>query len=408
MSRKQRKQHRRGHEGAELRDTPAPYRVWGEEPDPQAVAQMENAVRLPVAVKGALMPDAHKGYGLPIGGVLATDDAVIPYAVGMDIACRMKLTVIDWPPATLQARYDELTEAIVQETAFGTGAGFRQRRQHAVMDADWSVSPVTAAYKDRAWYQLGSSGSGNHFVEFGELTLDRPDLSLAPGRYTALLSHSGSRHVGLQVATHYSDVARDRHPDLPRPLQDLAWLDMRSHAGQEYWHAMQLMGRYAAANHELIHRHLLSHLGAEAIAEVENHHNFAWQEEHDGRPVVIHRKGATPAGNEAVGVIPGSMATPGYVVRGLGNPDSLESAAHGAGRCMSRTEAKRRFSWRDVDDLLAQRGVTLLSAGLDEIPHAYKDIDRVMAAQSDLVRIIARFDPRLVKMAPGKGSHRRR
>ncbi len=408
MSRKQRKQHRRGDEGAELRDTPVPYRVWGEEPDPQAVAQMENAVRLPVAVKGALMPDAHKGYGLPIGGVLATDDAVIPYAVGMDIACRMKLTVIDWPTATLQARCDELTEAIEQETAFGTGAGFRRRRQHAVMDADWSVSPVTVAYKDRAWYQLGSSGSGNHFVEFGELTLDRPDLSLAPGRYTALLSHSGSRNVGLQVATHYSRVARDRHPDLPRPLQDLAWLDMRSHAGQEYWHAMQLMGRYAAANHELIHRHLLSHLGAEAIAEVENHHNFAWQEEHDGRRVVIHRKGATPAGNEAVGVIPGSMATPGYVVRGLGNPDSLESAAHGAGRCMSRTEAQRRFSWRDVDDLLAQHGVTLLSAGLDEIPHAYKDIDRVMAAQSDLVRIIARFDPRLVKMAPGKGSHRRR
>jgi len=408
MSRKQRKQLRRDQECAVLRETPVPYRVWGEETDPEAVAQMENAARLPVALRGALMPDAHLGYGLPIGGVLATDDAVIPYAVGVDIACRMKLSVLDWPTETLQARRDELIEAIEQETAFGTGAGFRRRRQHAVMAADWSASPVTQAHKERAWYQLGSSGSGNHFVEFGELTLDRPDLALAPGRYTALLSHSGSRNVGLQVATYYSRVARDRHPELPRSLQHLAWLDLRSHAGQEYWYAMQLMGRYAAANHELIHRHLLSRLGAEAIAEVENHHNFAWQEEHDGRRVVIHRKGATPAGSDAVGVIPGSMATPGYVVRGLGHADSLDSAAHGAGRCMSRTEAQRRFCWRDVDDLLAQRGVTLLSAGLDEIPHAYKDIDRVMAAQSDLVRIIARFDPRLVKMAPGRHRHRRR
>ena len=390
-------------DGAGPRRLPAaPYRSWGQGLDPQAIGQMENAVRLPVAIKGALMPDAHQGYGLPIGGVLATLDAVIPYAVGLDIACRMKMTVLDWPVATLQTRREELIGALEGETAFGIGAAFARPRQHGVMDEDWGVSPVTAAHKDNAWRQLGSSGSGNHFVEFGELRLPGPDLGLDSGRYLALLSHSGSRNVGLQVANHYSRLARESRAALPRELQNLAWLDLSSQAGREYWLAMELMGRYAAANHELIHQHLLARLGAEAIAGVENHHNFAWREEHGGQALIVHRKGATPAARDVLGVIPGSMATPGYVVRGLGHPDSLNSAAHGAGRAMSRTQALRRFCWRDLDELLTRRDVTLLSAGLDESPQAYKDIDQVMAAQADLVRSVARFDPRLVKMAAGK------
>ncbi|MFO7655328.1 MAG: RtcB family protein [Candidatus Krumholzibacteriia bacterium] len=390
------------------RDSPVPYRTWGTELDPAAVQQMDNAVRLPIAVAGALMPDAHVGYGLPIGGVLATEGAVIPYAVGMDIACRMKLTVLDWPATTLQQRPEALVDAIETETAFGTGAAFARPRHHDVLDDDWSVSPVTAREKDNARRQLGSSGSGNHFVEFGELVLDAPELGLQPGRYLALLSHSGSRNPGLQVATHYSRLARERHPELPREMQHLAWLDLDTEPGREYWLAMQLMGRYAAANHELIHRHLLTRLGAQGIAGVENHHNFAWEEEHDGRQVVVHRKGATPAGRGVLGVIPGSMAHPGFVVRGLGHPDSLDSAAHGAGRAMSRGEAMKRFSWSDVEPMLKQRGVTLLSAGLDEVPLAYKDIEQVMAAQRDLVQVVARFEPRLVKMAPGKRGWRRR
>ena len=180
----------------------------------------------------------------------------------------------------------------------------------------------------------------------------------------------------------------------------LAWLDLDSENGREYWQAMQLMGRYAAANHELIHRQVVRHLGAAVLAGVENHHNFAWIERHGGQEVVVHRKGATPAGDGDLGVIPGSMASPAYVVRGRGNPESLRSAAHGAGRRMSRTEARRRFSRRELDALLAEKGVRLISAGLDEVPMAYKDIDAVMAAQRDLVAVIARFDPRLVKMAP--------
>lgn len=388
----------------EPRESPAPHRIWGQDLDAAAIRQLENACALPVSVAGALMPDAHVGYGLPIGGVLATDNAVIPYAVGVDIACRMKMSVLDLPLRALddQAR---LRQAIERETRFGVGATFKQRRRHAVMDEDWTVSPVTAAMKDRAWSQLGTSGSGNHFVEFGRLVVFDPDIGLAPGEYVALLSHSGSRGAGAQVAQHYSRLAQKQHPELPRELAHLAWLDLSTEPGQEYWAAMELMGKYAAANHALIHRHVAGALGAGVLLDVENHHNFAWREHHtlpDGSEVdvIVHRKGATPAGDGVLGIIPGSMAAPGYIVRGRGSDASLHSAAHGAGRRMSRTEAKRTFNWKDVQQYLRDRKVTLISAGLDEVPMAYKDIDEVMHAQRDLVDVVARFEPRLVKMAP--------
>ena len=262
------------------RQIDAPYRIWGENLEATAVQQMTNACKLPVAVSGALMPDAHVGYGLPIGGVLATHDAVIPYAVGVDIACRMKMTVLDLPLATLTNDQRQLTKAIEGETRFGIGATFRTPREHGVMDADWRVSDVTAGLKDRAWAQLGTSGSGNHFVEFGELTVTDGTVGLPPGKYLALLSHSGSRGAGAQIAQHYSRLARDRHPELPKELSHLAWLDLASDAGQEYWAAMELMGRYAAANHELIHRHIARALGVDVRLDIENHHNFAWRERH--------------------------------------------------------------------------------------------------------------------------------
>jgi tRNA-splicing ligase RtcB (3'-phosphate/5'-hydroxy nucleic acid ligase) len=384
----------------------APYRIWGEDLEPEAVRQLENACQLPIAVSGALMPDAHVGYGLPIGGVLATRHAVIPYAVGVDIACRMKMTVLDLPLTALDDDRQRLRQAIERETRFGMGATFHAPRQHDVLDADWRVSPVAAKLKDRARAQLGTSGSGNHFVEFGHLTVTDAGVGLGRGNYLALLSHSGSRGTGAQIAQHYSRVARERHPELPKELAHLAWLDLDSEPGQEYWAAMELMGRYAAANHELIHRHIARALGADVLLDVENHHNFAWRERHrlpggTDADVIVHRKGATPAGAGVIGIIPGSMATPGYIVRGKGVAASLNSAAHGAGRRMSRTKAKQMFSWHDAQKFLRDRGVTLMSAGLDEVPMAYKDIDAVMSAQSDLVEPLARFEPRLVKMAPG-------
>ena len=346
------------------------------------------------------MPDAHIGYGLPIGGVLATRGAVIPYAVGVDIACRMKMTVIDLPVKALEGQTDRLKNALHRETQFGIGAKFKRRRQHDVLDEDWSVTEVTRQLKDKAWSQLGTSGSGNHFVEFGTLEVEKSECGLEPGTYLALLSHSGSRGSGATVAGHYSRLAMDLHPELPKELVHLAWLDLDSEPGEEYWHAMELMGKYAAANHACIHAAIVKNLGVKVLLDLENHHNFAWKEQHDGEELIVHRKGATPAGEGVLGIIPGSMASPGYIVRGKGNRDSLNSAAHGAGRRMSRKKAKESFTWSEAKKLLAERGVTLLSAGLDEVPMAYKDIDEVMAAQSDLVETLARFDPKLVRMAP--------
>ena len=393
----------------------APWTMWGEGIEADAVKQMRNAAALPVALAGALMPDAHVGYGLPIGGVLATDNAVIPYAVGVDIACRMRLSILDFPATDLVARSERLINALRRETLFGMGAAFNRRHEHEVLDRDWGCSPITARNKDKAWSQLGTSGTGNHFVEFGECTLVAPALGLEAGVYLALLSHSGSRGTGAAVADHYSKLAMSLRPDMPQESRHLAWLGLDTQEGREYWDAMSLMGEYAAANHAVIHRMILRNLGAQAIATVENHHNFAWIERHviNGveREVVVHRKGATPAAEGALGVIPGSMATPGFVVRGRCSPGtpaergagaatSLASASHGAGRAMSRTKARASFAWPDVKAFLAERGVTLLSAGLDEVPFAYKDIHQVMACQSDLVDVIARFDPRIVRMAP--------
>lgn len=393
----------RGSETFRERREPAPFRQWGRDLEPQSVAQMKNACRLPISLRGALMADAHLGYGLPIGGVLATRNAVIPYAVGVDIACRVKLSVLDLPPAALERDADRLERAIREETRFGVGSEFKSPRQHDVMDRDWTASPVTQRLKDKAWRQLGTSGSGNHFVELGVFTLEKsgePRLGLEPGEYLAILSHSGSRGTGAAVASHYSKLAMKRHPELPRELRHLAWLELDSEEGEEYWRAMQLMGHYAAANHACIHRHLVSNLGASVLLDIENHHNFAWKERHDGEETIVHRKGATPASEGALGIIPGSMVHPAYLVEGLGSEESLQSASHGAGRVMSRKQAKRTFGWEDARRVLDEYGVKLISAGLDELPMVYKDIDAVMEAQRDLVRKLARFQPKLVKMSP--------
>jgi tRNA-splicing ligase RtcB len=383
----------------QLRAEPAPWTAWGQDLDPRAVEQMRQGCSLPVAVSGALMPDAHVGYGLPIGGVLAVADAVIPYGVGMDIACRMRLSVFAVPPDLVETQAEVLSEALEVETCFGVGGQFQKRKDHPVMHEDWSFSSVTAKMKDTAWGQLGTSGSGNHFVEWGVLDAPANLNRLETGTYLALLSHSGSRGAGGEVAKHYSALAKRLRPELPRELGHLAWLDLDSDPGREYWAAMELMGRYSAANHALIHAGVVRHLGLSPVWSVENHHNFAWIETHGGCTVVVHRKGATPAGLGVLGVIPGTMVDPAFVAEGLGNPLSLCSAAHGAGRAMSRQEALKRFRRSDLDHALRAHGVRLLSAGLDEAPMAYKDIRAVMAAQSDLVRVRATFTPRIVKMA---------
>lgn len=389
---------------------PVDFREWGEEIDENSRDQMRNACRLPVATAGALMPDAHLGYGLPIGGVLACENAVVPYAVGVDIACRMRLTITDLPVATLEENNkqscESLDAALQKGTRFGTGKAWKVPHDHQVMDEDWTITRVTREVRDKAWKQLGTSGSGNHFAEWGIVELPEDSLDLTAGKYVALLSHSGSRGAGAAVCNTYTQIARKSVPAAYRndkQLRHLAWLSLDSDDGQSYWAAMNLMGRYAAANHEVIHRNVVHLAGAEAIATVENHHNFAWKEQHGDRELVVHRKGATPAHAGVLGVIPGNMADAAFIVRGRGVAESLHSASHGAGRCMSRKAAKSKFNWRPWQEHLREKNVRLLAGGLDEVPGAYKNIHDVMRAQSDLVDVVGTFQPRIVMMC-GDGS----
>jgi tRNA-splicing ligase RtcB len=393
-----------------LRDSPIQYPIWGRENiDEGSIAQMDNAMRLPVSVAGALMPDAHVGYGLPIGGVLATEGAVIPYAVGVDIACRMRLSLYPVSPHLLGQKKNMFEEALLEQTAFGMGAQWKGSRQadHEVLDDPaWSANSLLLSLKDNAYRQLGTSGTGNHFVEWGSFELYEPLHGLKPGSYLALLSHSGSRSVGFKIADRYSKMAMEKHPDLDKAVRHLAWLTLDSEEGQEYWLSMELAGRFASANHFVIHQRVARAVGLREAAVVENHHNFAWPEKlPDGRDVIVHRKGATPAGAGVLGVIPGSMGDAGYVVRGRGVGESLESASHGAGRRMSRKVAIKSISRLERDDYLRQRGVTLLGGGLDESPQAYKPIEAIIAAQQDLVDVIGKFMPRIVRMADEAGEY---
>jgi tRNA-splicing ligase RtcB (3'-phosphate/5'-hydroxy nucleic acid ligase) len=213
-----------------------------------------------------------------------------------------------------------------------------------------------------------------------------------------VLSHSGSRGLGANIAGYYTKVAMDVCK-LPQEAKHLAWLDLNTEAGQEYWLAMNLAGDYASACHHQIHERMAIALRETPLAMIENHHNFAWKEKDEtGNEVIVHRKGATPAGKGVLGIIPGSMATPGFIVRGKGLSASINSASHGAGRLMSRTRAKETISPVSVHDFLKQAGVELIGSGLDEAPMAYKNIHQVMESQKDLVEVLGTFMPKIVRM----------
>ncbi len=349
------------------------------------------------------MPDAHQGYGLPIGGVLATRNAIIPYGVGVDIGCRMALTVFDIPDTHLLKNEAKYKRELIAHTKFGAGAGFhgQYKADHAVLDRnEFNIAPFIRALHDKAYSQLGSSGGGNHFVEWGIIEFAQRDevLNVDAGKYLALLSHSGSRGFGATIAGHYTKLAKQLCK-LPQEAANLAYLSLDSESGQEYWLAMNLAGDYASACHEIIHNKLVKAIGGQVLARVENHHNFAWKEVWHGEEVLVHRKGATPAGKDVMGIIPGSMTAPGFLVRGRGEEASINSASHGAGRQMSRTQAVKTITKDAMRAILKECGVSLIGAGLDEAPMAYKDINLVMNAQQDLVDIIARFRPRIVRMA---------
>ena len=323
-----------------------------------------------------------------------------PYAVGVDIACRVKLTIYDTPASQIERNIQPLSQAIEKNTSFGIGAQFKHAKTHPVLDQDWGFSKYVSSLRDKAWRQLGSSGSGNHFVEFGAIELKDEFQGVPKGSYLALVSHSGSRGTGAMIANHFSKVAAKKHPKLPKKMKHLSWLSLDEEEGQEYWQAMNLMGDYASANHYLIHRDISKMVGGEILAQVENHHNFAWKEQHLGRELIVHRKGATPAAEGELGYIPGTMTAPGFLIAGKGEATSLNSSSHGAGRAMSRKAARHKITASGLKKVAKDNGVTLLDAGLDEAPLAYKDIFTVMKAQSDLVAVLGTFYPKIVKMAP--------
>lgn len=379
--------------GLQKRAPLAIYGTVGVDIEHTAVDQISTALKLPIAQRGALMPDAHPGYALPIGGVVAYHRALAPFQVGVDIGCRMHLSLYDYAPDVAMQERTALLDTLESVTVFGTGNPAKPVADHPILhDPRWKATPFLVSLYATACQQIGTSGGGNHFAEIVIGTWH--DGTLLVG----LLTHSGSRRVGYDIATRYARLAERETKLIAHGIpKNYGWLSLDSEVGQEYLHAMTLAGDYARANHEVIHRRFAERAGLRVLETIQNHHNFAWI---DGDSV-IHRKGATPAEHDVLGIIPGSMGTPSYIVRGLGHPDSLCSASHGAGRIGSRTEAKRTISAAEVEQCLKAADVIVRGASLDESPQAYKDIDQVIAYQVDagLIETVATMRPIAVIMA---------
>lgn len=386
----------------EIEHQPKPYKVFGGKfIDSNTIHQMDQVMKLPVVAHGALMPDAHVGYGLPIGSAIATKDSLIPYAVGLDIGCRMALSILDMPATFINGSKKKMVQAVKANSHFGINTKTRTAVEHAIVDheifdeIDW-LKPLQM----KAAKQLGTSGSGNHFVEIVEVNISEQEAAnydFEAGKYVGILTHSGSRGIGATIAQYYTQVAMDTCY-LPKQLKSMAWLSMQSKAGIGYWKAMNFAGDYAKACHEVIHQNLINDIGGKVLLTVENHHNFCWQESINGEDYFVHRKGATPAQEGQWGIIPSSMSTPGFIVKGKGNALAMHSASHGSGRKMSRTKARASVTVSAIKKELKQKGITLIGGGTDEAPMAYKDIHKVMSAQQDLVETVGTLTPKIVRM----------
>jgi tRNA-splicing ligase RtcB len=371
-------------------------RMWTrpEEVEPIAMQQLRNIAALPWAVKHiAVMPDVHYGKGATVGSVIALRDAVSPAAVGVDIGCgmaaiRTTLTANDLPD-TLRGLRSRL-ESVVP-------VGFDQHPEPAFTDDDaddWTgfwkrfddLTPVVRARADKALRQMGTLGGGNHFLE----------VCLDTDQQVWVMLHSGSRGIGNQLAQHHISVARGLTHNAELPDADLAVFlagtpEMAAYRHDLYW-AQDYARRNRAVMLRLVCEVLRAEFGHIAFDEtISCHHNYVAEEKHFGEDVLVTRKGAIRAGRGELGIIPGSMGTCSYIVRGLGNPDSFESASHGAGRRMSRTKARKTFTRQDLADQTKGVECRKDKGVVDEIPGAYKDIDTVIADQSDLVEVVAKL-----------------
>ena len=355
-----------------------------------ALDQAKNLANLPFAYKWiAIMPDSHVGYGMPIGAVMATNDVIVPNAVGVDIGCGMvavKTNVRDIARFEMEAWLRNCREVIP--------VGFNHQDESQYWEG-FHRAPDIPIIQDElcsAQGQLGTLGGGNHFIE----------LQQDEDGYIWIMIHSGSRNFGFKTAKFYHEAAKEMcqkwQSDIPTP--DLSFLPMGDGIGQEYFVAMNYALEFAEANRQLMMERaklaLTDLLGSEVTYEeyANIHHNYAQLEHHFGNNVLVHRKGATKASSNTIGIIPGSMGTSSYIVKGLGNPDSFESCSHGAGRMMGRAQAKRNLSLEDEQAKMANIvGGPRNASELDEAPGAYKDIDVVMENQSDLVEILVKLTP---------------
>lgn len=363
--------------------------VWASELDDGTIRQAERTARLPIiAGHVALMPDAHVGMGATVGSVVPTDGAIIPSCVGVDIGCGMSAVLTDLAAADLPDTLDPLLTKIEQAVPAGVGQGHDRGRRRA---ETWLAShrprtDLDSKAQKKAFSQLGTLGSGNHFVEVSVDTNDRVWVVL----------HSGSRGIGNQLAQQHINRAKAlaRHAEVKLEDPDLAWLIEGTAEFDHYVADLMWAQAYAFENREIMLDGVLAALfstvgrGRE-VERIRCHHNYTEREEHDGRTVWVTRKGAIRAREGDLGVIPGSMGTDTYIVEGLGNPASFHSCSHGAGRRLSRGQARRTLTAESLTDAMAGRTWLADRAErlVDEHPEAYKDIAQVMADQADLVRV---------------------
>lgn len=364
---------------------------WAADIDAQTRLQAERTSRLPIiAGHVALMPDAHLGIGATIGSVVPTEGAVIPSCVGVDIGCGMGLLETELTASDLPDDLTGFLEYLRDAVPAGLGRGHSAARRAA--DRWLRANPPANPDADFPWQrtaaQLGSLGSGNHFLE---VVLDENDT-------VYLFLHSGSRGIGNRLATGHIKLAKDLAKAAATPLEDpdLAWFAAGTPEFRAYFADLMWAQAYARENREIMLTAALDafrgflHRPVREISRVSTHHNYCAEEVHEGRRIFVTRKGAIRAGRGELGLIPGSMGTGSYVVRGLGSAASYESCSHGAGRRMSRTQAKKLYTGEDLARAMVgktwQEGDA--NALVDEIPHAYRDVESVMAAQTDLVEVV--------------------
>jgi tRNA-splicing ligase RtcB len=374
-----------------------PIKLWLDEIDDNTLFQVKNLANLPFAFKHiALMPDAHTGYGMPIGGVMAADNVIVPNAVGVDIGCGICAVKTDLKlDPNIQRRLKEIVRDIEERVPLGF-KHHKRAQDETLMPRGYKVGSmeVVRSEYNSALRQLGTLGGGNHFIEIQK---DKED-------YIWIMIHSGSRNIGKQVADHYNKLAKRLNKQWNSPVPpkaDLAYLPFTTEEAHRYFEEMNYCVDFALANRKLmltrVQEIFLDYFPNIKFGEMINiAHNYAKWENHFGKDVVVHRKGATSAHKGELGIIPGSQGTKSYIVEGLGNPESFSSCSHGAGRVMGRNEAIRRLSFEEEVRKLNKRGILhsiRTHRDLDEAPSAYKNIQQVMLDQEDLVKIVTEVSP---------------